>query len=153
MNNRWNLAVWRQDPWSSEWSFNMFDDSSIHEFRSSATRSFWHNLQESLPKVFEQLKGSPCQRMLQDSSSRSMPALGIESLLRCHICAKWMARVQSTNTVVRLWENSACFTVKIRAIHIHSHICFIVCPRQLFFWRFGITEGGTKALSAYRQSP
>jgi hypothetical protein len=34
-----------------------------------------------------QLKGSPCQRMLQDSSSRSMPALGIELLLRCHICA------------------------------------------------------------------
>jgi hypothetical protein len=39
-------------------------------------------------EVFEQLKGSPCQRMLQDSSSRSMPALGIELLLRCHICAK-----------------------------------------------------------------
>jgi hypothetical protein len=94
MNNQWNLAVRRQDPWSSERSFNMFD-SSIHECRSSTTRSFWHNLllQESLPNVFEQLKGSPCQIMLQDSSSRSMPALGIESLLCCHICAKWMARV------------------------------------------------------------
>jgi hypothetical protein len=45
-------------------------------------------LQESLPDIFEQLKGSPCQSMLQDSSSSSMPALGIELLLRCHICAK-----------------------------------------------------------------
>jgi hypothetical protein len=47
------------------------------------------DLQESLPKnIFEQLKRSLCQRMLQDSSSCSTPALGIELLLRWHICAK-----------------------------------------------------------------
>jgi hypothetical protein len=45
-------------------------------------------LKRKLTKHFEQLKGSPCQRMLHDSSSRSMPALGIELLFRCHICAK-----------------------------------------------------------------
>jgi hypothetical protein len=82
MHNRWNLAVWRHDPWISERSFNMFA-SSVHECRSSATRSFRHNLHASLPDVFEQLKGSPCQRMLQVSSSRNMPAVGIELLLGC----------------------------------------------------------------------
>jgi hypothetical protein len=35
-----------------------------------------------LPNVFEQLNGSPCQRMLQDDASRNMPAIGIE-LLSC----------------------------------------------------------------------
>jgi hypothetical protein len=64
---------WRQDPWISEQSFIMFDPSS------SATRSFWNSVQESLPNGFKQLNGSPCQRMLQDTSeSCNMSAGGIE---------------------------------------------------------------------------
>jgi hypothetical protein len=60
MNSRWNLAVWRQDPWRSERSFNMFN-SSIHECRSSATHSFWHNLQESLPNVLNSWRDHPAK--------------------------------------------------------------------------------------------
>jgi hypothetical protein len=50
MDNRWNLDVWRQDPWSPERSFNMFN-SPIHECPSSPPRSFWHNL--TYKKVYQ----------------------------------------------------------------------------------------------------